>query len=456
MIFTVRNLGPLGDAEIELGRLTIVAGPNNTGKTYLTYALYGFLTNWSRMRSSAPNKFLEPLKRTGETTVPVSLLQAKRQEYLGQCASAFATNLHEVFSCSEDAFPDATVSVALPPDAEFICPNGLTLQFGPKLGSMEASHDGDVIRVRLTLAEGAPVPPGSVLAGALGYVMTHFSVGANLPIPFVLCAERLGISLFYKELDVTRNVLVDQLQKLADSNGRKRLDPFELIEQFSSRYAQPIKDNIDFTRSIETVQKRKSPLWGEHRLADRIKDMMEGYYKADKEGIHFVSKARKDRYFNIPLYLSSASARALSDLYFYLRHQAKPGDLVMIDEPESHLNPANQVLLARLFSLCVNAGLRVYLTTHSDFLVKEINNLIMLSREFPGKERFLARRGVAYTAETYLKPGDVRAYICEGGTLERCPIDEHGIEMRTFDDTIDQINRLSEDLDFLIDANGGE
>ena len=30
---------------MELGDLTIIAGRNNTGKTYLAYTLYGFLKN---------------------------------------------------------------------------------------------------------------------------------------------------------------------------------------------------------------------------------------------------------------------------------------------------------------------------------------------------------------------------------------------------------------------------
>jgi len=45
-IFKFRNIGPLKEAELELGDLTIIAGRNNTGKTYLAYTLYGFLKLW--------------------------------------------------------------------------------------------------------------------------------------------------------------------------------------------------------------------------------------------------------------------------------------------------------------------------------------------------------------------------------------------------------------------------
>lgn len=38
-----KNIGPISEAELELKDLTIIAGANNTGKTYLVYTLYGFL-----------------------------------------------------------------------------------------------------------------------------------------------------------------------------------------------------------------------------------------------------------------------------------------------------------------------------------------------------------------------------------------------------------------------------
>ena len=38
-----KNLGPIKNAEIELNDLTIIAGKNNSGKTYIAYAIYGFL-----------------------------------------------------------------------------------------------------------------------------------------------------------------------------------------------------------------------------------------------------------------------------------------------------------------------------------------------------------------------------------------------------------------------------
>jgi predicted ATPase len=48
MKFGIKNLGPIKEANIEIGDLTIICGKNNTGKTYLTYALSTFLDTISR------------------------------------------------------------------------------------------------------------------------------------------------------------------------------------------------------------------------------------------------------------------------------------------------------------------------------------------------------------------------------------------------------------------------
>ena len=51
MKIKVKNLGVLKQAEFELGDFTIICGENNTGKTYATYALFGFLSTWYQLFS---------------------------------------------------------------------------------------------------------------------------------------------------------------------------------------------------------------------------------------------------------------------------------------------------------------------------------------------------------------------------------------------------------------------
>ena len=171
--------------------------------------------------------------------------------------------------------------------------------------------------------------------------------------------------------------------------------------------------------------------------------MMGGYYRASGDDIRFISKARgKGRSFNIPLHNASSSARGLSDFYFFLRHVASSGHLLIIDEPESHLDTANQILLARLLARFVRAGLKVLITTHSDYMIKEINNLVMLSRPFADRNAVTKR--LNYSPDDRIEPDSIRAYVAENNGLTRCDVDEFGIDMPVFDTTIDEINARSQ------------
>ena len=58
---------------------------------------------------------------------------------------------------------------------------------------------------------------------------------------------------------------------------------------------------------------------------------------------------------------------ARSGVFCFLRHAARKNQLLIIDEPEGHLDTANQVLLARLAARLAQNGLKILVTTHSDY-----------------------------------------------------------------------------------------
>ena len=72
--FRFKKIGPVKEAEMELGDLTIIAGRNSTGKTYLAYALYGFLKIWRELAVSPPpnaDHLVKTLMATGKAEQPV-------------------------------------------------------------------------------------------------------------------------------------------------------------------------------------------------------------------------------------------------------------------------------------------------------------------------------------------------------------------------------------------------
>jgi len=171
--------------------------------------------------------------------------------------------------------------------------------------------------------------------------------------------------------------------------------------------------------------------------------MSGGDYKIENDQVFFFfKKGRKTQ--KTPLCMGSSSVKSLSYLNLYIRHLAKEGDMLMINEPELNLHPANQRGMARLFAKLIKAGIKVFVTTHSDYLIKELNNLIILGNEFEGKAKIMKKYG--YIEEDVLDRTKVKVYIAEKNTLTPVLINEVGIEIDSFDREIREMNDMFDDM----------
>ena len=114
----------------------------------------------------------------------------------------------------------------------------------------------------------------------------------------------------------------------------------------------------------------------------------------------------RSREVELPLHRASSSVSELAPLILYLKYYVEPGSVLIIEEPEAHLHPENQRVLAKYLVRLVRRGVHVLITTHSDYLLEQLNNFVLLSRLEPGK-----RREQGYREDDYLKPDEVAVYV---------------------------------------------
>ncbi|MFM7714300.1 MAG: AAA family ATPase, partial [Microcystis sp.] len=116
-------------------------------------------------------------------------------------------------------------------------------------------------------------------------------------------------------------------------------------------------------------------------ILEDFADIIGGQYMiTSNDELYYIPKGKKLR---LSMDESSSAVRSLLDIGFYLRHEARIGDLLIVDEPELNLHPENQRRIAKLFARLINIGIKVFITTHSDYIIKEINTLIMLNHNKP-------------------------------------------------------------------------
>ena len=80
-----------------------------------------------------------------------------------------------------------------------------------------------------------------------------------------------------------------------------------------------------------------------------------------------------------PLKLDAASSMIseLAPIIVTARFHLEPYDLLIIEEPEAHLYPGALPLIAKCLAKLVRSNVRVLITTHSDWLLKSLRNLIL-------------------------------------------------------------------------------
>ena len=107
---------------------------------------------------------------------------------------------------------------------------------------------------------------------------------------------------------------------------------------------------MDFIRQLEDTTGQKSFIAKEHapRYCNDFADIIGGDYQITQyDQLYYIPKGTG---LKLTMDQSSSAVRSLLDVGFYLRHIAQKGDLLMVDEPELNLHPANQRRIARLFA----------------------------------------------------------------------------------------------------------
>ncbi|MFM6059834.1 MAG: AAA family ATPase [Microcystis aeruginosa] len=449
----IKNLGILKQAEFSLGDFTIICGRNNTGKTYATYALFGFLYTWRRLLTWPTFGLKEKINQL----LSDGVISLDLQEYVQQCESILTTGcqryvrqIPEVFAANEERFKNVDFQIEL---------NFDNIQFQNKyerkistatleIISINKPEDEPYLSITLLTETEKINLPVHFLEDIIYDSIQDIIFSQFFPRPFIASAERTGAAIFRKELNFARNRLLEEISKNSNFN------PSELLFNVSRDYALPVKKNVDFTRQIETIVKKNSFIAENHpSILEDFADIIGGQYMiTSNDELYYIPKGKKLR---LSMDESSSAVRSLLDIGFYLRHEARIGDLLIVDEPELNLHPENQRRIAKLFARLNNIGIKVFITTHSDYIIKEINTLIMLNHNKPHLKQIAAEEG--YRQEELLSANQVKVYIAEEDskmlkgqkrktkfhTLNPAKIDhEMGIEARSFDTTIENMNRI--------------
>lgn len=464
MKLRIENLGILHQAELELGDLTIVCGKNNTGKTYATYALYGLVKLWRRLAIQLmPEHPRRELAETGATVLNLEdALFNKWSTHIEAIANRYKSMLPAVLAADPERFVDTIISLDVAPPLEVLAAaiegtKGRSGRSDEALLSYKKAAGSPLMTFTL-FKESREALSADAIDAIVNEVLQDYFFAPIFPDVFMASTERTGAAIFQGELNFSRTRLLEALAVSID--GNRKLNARDVLpaifDEFNPRYAFPVRDNVDFINQLGSLASQKSPLTQNHPdiLID-FQDILGGEYKVSKNLVYFVPKKGKMK---LSLGESSSAVRSLLGIGFYLQHQAKEGDLFMIDEPELSLHPENQRKVARLLARLVNLGIKVFITTHSDYIAKEINTLSLLARD---KSPHFAQK-FGYRENEALDGDKIKLFIADSTKAKKAgdssrtmnvnvismvqPLDDGGFEWPTFDPAIEEQSRVQHEI----------
>ena len=237
-----------------------------------------------------------------------------------------------------------------------------------------------------------------------------YTVGpVSSPVHY-LPADRTGVMHAHR-------VVVSSLIGRASRAGLRHDAPLPVLSGVLADFLEQLIELGDLSR-------RRSNL--DSTLAKRLEaEILGGAVRSERAETGYPSFYYRPDGWNgdLPLMNTSSMVSELAPVVLYLRHVVQRGDVLIIEEPESHLHPAMQVAFMQLLAAAVRSGLRIIVTTHSEWVLEALANLVRLSGVPKGK-----REGID-GADLALTPDEVGAWLFKpkrrpkGSVVEEMPLD---------------------------------
>ena len=479
-VLSVADFGPIVEATVDLRPLTVFVGPSNTGKSYLAILIYALHRFFGGRRDARPwaRRFLlfhpHRWRRSFDKIpdLPKETLDAAFRWV--EEVSGNAAGVESPENGIDMALPERVADLIRPilndvDDLGSVFDGEITRCFGveePRDLIRRPSGTDARITLRRDISKASERSPpfeyeftiarkGSRLVPSISsrtplriettdpeflvpFQYTDWSLGqedddhraflttelfntlTDFLIPYMvgpvsspihyLPADRTGVMHAHR-------VVVSSLIGRASRAGFRHDAPLRVLSGVLADFLEQLMELGDLSR-------RRSNL--DSALAKRLEaEILGGAVRSERSRTGYPSfYYRPDGWRgDLPLMNTSSMVSELAPVVLYLRHVVQRGDVLIIEEPESHLHPAMQVAFTRLLAASVRSGIRIIVTTHSEWVLEALANLVRLSGVPKGK-----RKGID-GADLALTPDEVGAWLFKpkrrpkGSVVEEIPLD---------------------------------
>lgn len=392
----VQNFGPIEQAEIDLRPLTVFVGESNTGKTYLAaliYALHQHFEGFSRFPCSDSSVISLGFFYRQQHHQSAEIQVALEEEMLETLEKLNAPKRSFKFSDLPQRMRDRLESNLIDQKNlrnklkrcfDFSSVSGLIRFTGSENNEMKVGLKILAKNQILWSFDMSDSGNGLTTKGRVNQDMVLRENGESIfsKIPDVKSLIQLlrvpqdqRASFYY--LPAARSAIM-QIHGVIASSLIDRATPTD-----SARFPEAFTFSgmiADFLQQIIHYKKRNGSMDQVNRIAKALEDdILRGQVEVKRPvpgGYpEFLYRPQQTEQV-LRISQVSAMVSELTPLVLFLRGVIRPGDTLIIEEPEAHLHPHAQTKIALTFARLVRSGVRVIVTTHSEWFIQQIGNLI--------------------------------------------------------------------------------
>lgn len=336
----IEKLGRIKDSEIDIDRMVLFSGESGLGKSYMAILCHYFfhilvddkrMSNFFREKGADFNLQRKNFKNTG---IAIEILKSELEEWFADDAIEYMR-----YMLGNENLK-GKIKVQLPD----VVPNKITISYEEQLVGFTNNEDPYLL----------------LHTDRLNYrVLNTDNFGES---PYSVVIRHHLITLILSSFKAIEDSFV-----FPPSRGFALSETFNPVSGLYQSYNETLlKLKKSYTENDEVLYKN---------LNDMILKVLDGRieYKDNKFLYHSNGEP-------MPISAAAASVRELAPFELLVEKTNISKDVVLIEEPEAHLHPLKQRLIADVISLMFKAGAHLQITTHSDYFLRRINEFILLNR----------------------------------------------------------------------------
>lgn len=424
----LRHLGPVDSCHLSIDRFTVLTGPQANGKSTVAKAIYFFRTVKQDILNLMMQGGPQAVSGKNSTTWQDAITQRLKDKFLQLFGTTWS--MPQDMEMRYTYKKGVSIRVFLQEDPD-----------DPLKHEIKVSFSEDILAFFSALQHRSF---SNITAAQITHEEDELNHFFNDPLETVFIpAGRNLITLLSAQLNYIFTSLENSQLRNIDYITKKYTELILKVKPLFSQGVEGILHDIEDDPLREKKYRKNRPAIT--LLLEAASKVLGGNYcYTDNEERLYLPNGKY-----VKINLASSGQQEVvwvfNLLFYYLIEDKKV--FLILEEPESHLYPSSQEIMAQVLSLMLDSGNSVLVTTHSPYILGTFNYLL-LAHQVPDEKQDDVKKKLR--KRLWLPEEHTTAYYIHSGQIDPATVTEDGIKLIQNELIDGASGSINEVMDFLL------